>query len=121
MALSRLLLPRLIRHNFSRTGMSRHPRGLVVHIAQCGTLNGIHSWFNNPNQTIRYPRHGTVVEAHVNASASLGVNAMAPYTSSSIRTPGLEMAGNVTGSALRMSDSFLMPSPMISCEVLPAC
>jgi hypothetical protein len=43
---------KLITSNFQRTGMSKKPKGLVIHIAEAPQLSSIYNWFNNPNQTV---------------------------------------------------------------------
>src|SRR4051812_3203937 len=62
-------VPKLITANFQKTGMSKHPKGLVVHIAQAPQLSSIYNWFNNPDQRIK-TNEG---EKKVSASAHFGI------------------------------------------------
>jgi N-acetyl-anhydromuramyl-L-alanine amidase AmpD len=69
MGLYSAAVPKLIKHNFSKSGMSKTPMGLVVHIADSSTLQGIHAWFDNPDQTST----SKGVVTHIKASAHFAV------------------------------------------------
>jgi hypothetical protein len=62
--------PKLITVNFTKTGMSKQPKGLIVHIAEAPELGSIFNWFNNPDQRVK-DKFG--VEQHVTASAHFGI------------------------------------------------
>lgn len=61
--------PKLITANFQKTGMSKNPKGLIVHIAEAPQLSSIYHWFNNPNQTVKTSRG----EERISASAHFGI------------------------------------------------
>jgi hypothetical protein len=62
-------VPKLITANFQKTGMSKSPKGLVIHIAEAPQLSSIYYWFNNPNQTVKTKKG----DVHVSASAHFGI------------------------------------------------